>query len=470
MGKGRSAAKTAKNVKRDVAISRTDGSPMPQTGNISKVRREQLLSKMARIKSFLERSTGTDTNAVRLLAFAAEVEKELRDKKYGLVFEEHRERVDVELDENIPVLEEVKGRFLAAKSTKGTKDGAAARGAAEAPLNFLIEGDNLAALKLLAKTRRGRIDLIYIDPPYNTGNEDFIYNDSYVDKTDTFRHSKWLSFMKKRLQVMRLLLSYEGYICISIDDNELYTLKILCDEIFDPENFVACIPRRRKSSGKTTKDISLNHDYVLIYAKDNSRVAIGGLAHIDAGFKHEDEYVERRGKFKLNQTLDYDSLQYSRSLDYPIEIEGEVFYPGQDKVAWEKRMAGDHKRADWEWRWSKELFEFGLANGFIVVKRKKDGTARIYTKTYLNASIQQKGNGDYEIVYLERVKPLSTLDFLGKEFSNDKAKKDLKDVFGYCPFDYSNHLNWLRNLLVFRLKQAHWSLTVSQVLAQQDMR
>lgn len=463
MGKGTSAARNAKGAKSGGAqITAVEGrartpsasqggrvSSRAVTGNLSKLRRERLLSHIAAIKTFLERSVGTDTNAVRLLSFAAELEKEVRDKKYGLVFEEHRERVDVELDENIPVLQEVKERFLAAKNAK---DGSGARVTSEAPLNFLIEGDNLAALKLLEKTHRGRIDLIYIDPPYNTGNEDFVYNDSYVDKTDTFRHSKWLSFMKKRLQVMRLLLSYEGYICISIDDNELYTLKILCDEIFAPENFVACLPRRRKSSGKTTKDISLNHDYVLIYAKDNSRVAIGGLVHIDAGFKHEDEYVEKRGKFKLNQTLDYDSLQYSRSLDYPIEIEGEVFYPGQDKEAWEKRMAGEHKRADWEWRWSKELFEFGLANGFIVVKRKKDGTARIYTKTYLNASIQQKGNGDYEIVYLERVKPLSTLDFLGKEFSNDKAKKDLKDVFGYCPFDYSKPLELVEKLVSISLK------------------
>ena len=409
----------------------------PQTGNLSKLRRDKLIGKIGEIKSFLEKSS--DTNAVRLLRFAAEVEREVRDKKFGLVFEEHRERVDVELAENLPVLTEVKNRYLAAKNAKSTKE--------DSPLDFLIEGDNLAALKLLEKTHRGKIDLIYIDPPYNTGNKDFIYNDSYVDKTDTFRHSKWLSFMKKRLECMRRLMSQEAFICISIDDNEIYALKMLCDDIFGECNFIACIPRRTKSSGKTTKDVSSNHDYVILYAKDNERVLIGGLEHIDSGFKNEDEFVVERGRYKLNQPLDYDSLQYSKGLDYPITIDGEVFYPGQDKAAWERRMAGDHKRADWEWRWSREKFEFGLTNGFIVVKRKQDGSARIYTKTYLNATIDQSDSGRYRVVLTERRKPLSTLDFLEKEFSNDNAKKDLKTVFGECPFDYSKPVVLIEKLL-----------------------
>ena len=197
-------------------------------GNLSKARRERLVAEVGAIRAYLERSAGTDTNATRLLEFAAELEKEVRGKKYGLVFEEHRERVDVELEENIPVLRELKDRFLATRNTKGTE-----------PLNFLIEGDNLAALKLLEKTHRGRIDLIYIDPPYNTGNKDFMYNDSYVDKADTFRHSKWLSFMKKRLRIAKSLLKKDGVIFISIDNNEGFQLKLLMDEIFGEESFAA---------------------------------------------------------------------------------------------------------------------------------------------------------------------------------------------------------------------------------------
>lgn len=213
-------AKAKKKEMRNMEIS------LPQTGNISRVRRDELLKKIGEIKSFLEKSS--DTNAIRLLRFASEVQREVGDKKFGLVFEEHRENIDVMLEENLPVLTEVKKKFLATKTTKG-----------DSPLNFLIEGDNLAALKLLKKTHRGEIDLIYIDPPYNTGNKDFIYNDSYVDKTDTFRHSKWLSFMKKRLLMAKELLKKDGVILISIDNNEGFHLKLLLDEIFGETSFAA---------------------------------------------------------------------------------------------------------------------------------------------------------------------------------------------------------------------------------------
>ncbi|MCR5413607.1 MAG: site-specific DNA-methyltransferase [Kiritimatiellae bacterium] len=406
--------------------------------NLSKERRETLLKELEEIKKFLMQASGSDTNAARLLSFAADLESEVSTKKYGLVFEEHLEKVDVALESNLPVLTEDANRFI--------DNGGG--------VNFLIEGDNLAALKLLEKTHRGKIDFIYIDPPYNTGNKDFIYNDSYVDKNDGFRHSKWLSFMAKRLKIARNLLLDDGFLCVSIDDNELGTLRLLCDQVFDPDNFVACIPRRTKASGKTTKDISQNHDYIVVYARNKENVAIGGLAHMDPGFKHEDEFVEERGRYKLNQTLDYDSLQYSVALDYPIEIEGEIFYPGGDEHAWRIRMDGVHKRADWAWRWSREKFDFGLRNGFVVVKRKNDGTARIYTKTYLNASIvHNEDEKRYEIALIKRAKPLSTIDFLDKEFSNDNAKKDLKLLFDDCPFDYPKPVRLIEQLLAISLNK-----------------
>ena len=293
MGKGTSPKKNAKGAKTGGAqFTVPDGSSVhlapqpPQTGNISKVRRERLLSRIAAIKTFLERSAGTDTNAVRLLSFAAELEKEVRDKKYGLVFEEHRERVDVELDENIPVLQEVKGRFLAVKNAK---NGGTAYVAAEAPLNFLIEGDNLAALKLLEKTHRGRIDLIYIDPPYNTGNEDFIYNDSFVDKTDTFRHSKWLSFMEKRLKVALNLLSSRGVIFISLNDIEQPNCRVLCDAIFGESNFCGQIIWHKKSGGGQTDEFFVTeHEYVLVYRKSPAFKWIDDTIEADAGFNKED--------------------------------------------------------------------------------------------------------------------------------------------------------------------------------------
>lgn len=215
------------------------------------------------------------------------------------------------------------------------------------------------------------------------------------------------------------------------------------------------MPRRTKSSGKTTNHISANHDYLIVYAKNIQSVGIVGIAHIDEGFKFEDEYVSVRGKYKLNQTLDYDSLSYSASLDYPIEINSEMFYPGQSYEKYLTRKNGNHQRADWAWRWSKELFEFGMRNGFIVVKRKKDGSARLYTKTYLNASIQKTNQGDYEVVINERTKPLSTLEFVDAAFSNDNAKKDLKQVFDEFAFDYPKPISMLTKLLqICHTKQA----------------
>ena len=419
------------------AAVRSDG-----TGNLSKQRREELIGKINEIRAFLENSG--DTNATRLIAFAAELEKEVRQKKYGLVFEQHKEHVDVILEKNLPVLTEVKSRFI---NNGGD-------------VNFLIEGDNLAALKLLEKTHRGRIDVIYIDPPYNTGKEDFIYNDAIVDVKDLFRHSKWLSFMEKRLLLLKSLLRKEGYICISIDDHEMAALKLMCDAIFGPDSFIANIPRRTKASGKTTANIAQNHDYVLIYSSGQGAAAIGGIPHDDKGFKFSDEYEDERGKYKLNQTLDYDSLQYSASLDYELRIGDEVFYPGSDKKLWKARQSGKHKRADWAWRWSKAKFEFGLNNGFVVVKRKKDGTARIYTKTYLNATIEDTDDDGYQVVITERDKKLSTLDFMEKEYSNDNAKKDLKQIFGKSPveFDYSKPVNLIEMLL--RISRANHGIVL----------
>lgn len=227
------------------------------TGNLSKQRRDELVKKLGAIRSFLE--TSTDTNAVRLLQFATELEKEVRTKKYGLVFEEHKERVDVELEHNLPVLTENKKRFI----DNGGE------------VNFLIEGDNLAALKLLEKTHRGKIDLVYIDPPYNTGNKDFVYNDSIVDVNDTFRHSKWLSFMKKRMEIAKRLMDNDGILFVSIDDNEQAALRLLCDDIFGEVNFVGSIAWESKTKCQNTKtarkQLQRKWEYILVYKKRPGR-------------------------------------------------------------------------------------------------------------------------------------------------------------------------------------------------------
>lgn len=139
------------------------------------------------------------------------------------------------------------------------------------PNHLIIEGDNLEALTTLTYTHEGKIDVIYIDPPYNTGNKDFIYNDSYVDSEDSYRHSKWLSFMSRRLRIAKKLLSDRGVIFISIDDNEQANLKLLCDQIFMSGNYISSIPWHSRQSLQNDTDLSVNHEYLLCFAKNRRK-------------------------------------------------------------------------------------------------------------------------------------------------------------------------------------------------------
>lgn len=253
--------------------------------------------------------------------------------------------------------------------------------------------------------------------------------------------------MERRLNIAKQLLSEKGILAISIDDHEQSQLKMLCDDIFDELNFISCIPRRTKSSGKTTNNISLNHDYLLLYEKNHNSSPIIGIKHNDDGYKFEDEFVKTRGKYKLNQTLDYDSLSYSSSLDYPIEYNNETIYPGGDYEKYIQRKNGNFKRADWAWRWSKDLFEFGLENNFIVFKKGKNGKTRIYTKTYLNATIEKNQQNSYIVKTINRVKPLSSIELVSSEYSNDIAKKELTSIFKNSIFDYPKPTSLIKILM-----------------------
>ena len=216
-------------------------------GNLSQQKRQRMLAFLEKIKT--EHQDDDET-----LQALGEIENELNSKKYGLVWEKHEERVDVMMQDNIPVFTEVEEREI-----KATDENA---------YNFLLEGDNLHSLKLLEKTHAGMIDLIYIDPPYNRGKKDFIYNDDYINKEDGFKHSKWLSFMSERLEIAKRLLSDKGLIFISIDDNEIAQLRLLLDSLFGELHFVNCFVWKRNSSVKTEKDkFTINTEYVLLYAR-----------------------------------------------------------------------------------------------------------------------------------------------------------------------------------------------------------
>ena len=162
-------------------------------------------------------------------------------------------------------------------------------------------------------------------------------------------------------------------------------------------------------------------------------------------FKYTDNYFLERGKYKLNQTLDYDSLSYSESLDYPIEIGGHILYPGNNYDKYIERKKGNHKRADWAWRWSKELYKFGVDQGFVVLKKGRNGY-RIYTKTYQNAKIVRNGD-EYKVEISQRKKPLESLEFIQNIYSNDNAKKELGLIFEDLPFDYPKPTQIMNTLL-----------------------
>lgn len=333
--------------------------------------------------------------------------------------------------------------------------------------NIYISGDNLDALKHLRNSYSESIKCIYIDPPYNTGSDGFVYNDNFHYTSEQLQnrlgisedsaarilemttkgsasHSAWLAFMFPRLMLARDLLTPDGIIFISIDDNEQANLKLLCDSIFGEENFIGAFPRITKRGGKSSDVFAQNHDYVLAYSR-NEKPKLYPLEHNDAGFKFQDEHFQDRGYYKLNQTLDYDSLQYSDSLDYPIELEDIVFYPGGSEEDYNARKKGEHNRADWCWRWSKEKFYFGLEHGFIVVKKSKNG-CRIYTKTYQKATIEDSDSG-YYIDYGDRTKSLSTLELTDNIYSNDNATKDLKETIGKKIFDYSKPISLVQVIL-----------------------
>jgi adenine-specific DNA-methyltransferase len=194
-----------------------------------------------------------------LLALVEKQEAELVSKKYGLVWDAEREPEQVVLDceHYLPVLKRVKGKEI--KTVKDQGD------------NILIEGDNYHALMTLNYTHQGKIDVIYIDPPYNTGAQDWKYNNKFVGEDDGYRHSKWLNLMEKRLNIAKNLMKDDAIICVTIDDYELRTLWMLMDKIFGEENHLGTAVIRNNPSGRKTKrKLALVHEYGLFYGRPKS--------------------------------------------------------------------------------------------------------------------------------------------------------------------------------------------------------
>lgn len=310
----------------------------------------------------------------QLKAEVERLKKELKKKKkYGLVWEPKMEDVVELCKEKLPVLKEVKNKEIITDKNK--------------PMNLLIEGDNYHALSVLNYTHAGKIDVIYIDPPYNTGNKDFKYNDKYVDLEDAYRHSKWLSFMDKRLKLAKLLLKDKGVIFISIDDNEYAPLKILCDQIFLEKNHIGTIVRRRRQSqANLSKNLSVIHEYIICYARsDKSELRKISPVINNADFKNPDN--DSRGPY----------------VTMPCSNKGGAVY---------EIITPTGKKYVDEWRFTEETYKSLLKDKRIVFPKKGEGKPRY--KLFLR---EKKEEG---------VIPNSWWNDIA---SNQEATRELKDIF-----------------------------------------
>jgi adenine-specific DNA-methyltransferase len=281
----------------------------------------------------------------------AKLEK-LERERYGLVWEDKEEDVAKQCDTELPVLKEDTSREIISDATK--------------PYNFIIEGDNYHSLYTLNFTHKKKIDVIYIDPPYNTGKKnEWKYNDRYVDSNDKFKHSKWLSFLSKRLRQSKNLLKKSGVLFISIDDNEVAQLKMLCDNVFGEQNFINIICQKSRHSISNDLIISQNHNFILLYAKDKNvlfqnRFSFRFKQKDFKGYKNPDN--DPKGEWKLNPV---DGPGGASKQNPHYEFLGIVGY----------------------WRYSKEEMQRMYDEG-LIVKRGKTLGKKYYLKDAIESGVK----------------------------------------------------------------------------------
>lgn len=398
-----------------------------------------------------------DLGALRQQILELQIDKELKHdllevinekKHYGLVWEESSEAAWDDMQDKLPVFVEDESKRL-----DSAPEGS--------PNHILIEGDNLNALAALTYAYAGKIDVIYIDPPYNTGNKDFIYNDSFVDKDDSFRHSKWLSFMDRRLRIAKKLLSEKGVIFISIDENEEAQLKMLCDKIYGENNHIATLPTIMNLKGNQDEfGFAGTHEYTHVYCLSRENCSIGYLPvedeelddwlSDDKGFYKKGANLKSTGvnapkekrpylfypilvniETKVVSTISKD--EYVRIYDKELKLHDEV-YLSQLQEKYESLgytfllpITGG-KGMSWRWGWQKVKEE---ADEIIVNINGID--VSLYKK-------QRPQLGD-----LPSKKPKSV--FYRPEYSSGNGKAELVSVLGENLFGYPKPLNLIIDFL-----------------------
>lgn len=283
--------------------------------NLSQQKRQRMLEFLQTIRE--EHKDDDD-----VLIAIGEIESELNAKKYGLVWEQHEEAVDIQMRDNIPVFTECTDKEINVS--------------ADGVYNFILEGDNLHSLRLLEKTHAGRVDVIYIDPPYNTGNS-FRYNDTIVGDEDSFKHSKWLSFMNERLRLASTLLTEKGIIFISINDYEGAPLKLLCDDVFGEKNFVGQLTwestTQPTNAGSARFSLQKKVESIYCYAKNKSARTGFVLREIESDLKYPHLGKHGACRFEIIEKSDAgayrrDSMKFQILGQYPRE--GKQWQIGED--------------------------------------------------------------------------------------------------------------------------------------------
>jgi len=343
-----------------------------------------------------------------------------KQKKFGLVWEDKPEKVATDCKEKLPVLNEDASKAISKAPGQ--------------PTNIIIEGDNYHSLSALNYTHAGKIDIIYIDPPYNTGNKDFAYNDKIVDKEDSFRHSKWLSFMSKRLQLAKSLLKDDGFILISIDDNEQSQLKLLCDAIFGEPNFVETfIWEKNPNPTFLNKYSRSSAEYILCYAKNK----LTGLLSLDGGIissTETDAPLQNKGNPKRKICIKK-GMAKSLFPDQHIKAGNYGLVDVLDDVDFEDNKNANDFTIEGTFRMTQETLYERIENGEQLLFK----TPRMSPRLSYSANMAHSA-------------PLKTL-WSDKYGTTQIGNNDIKDIFKALPFSYPKPVKLIKGILSFKNKR-----------------
>ncbi len=398
--------------------------------------------KRLRMLEFLQTIREEHKDDDDVLIALSEIESELNAKKYGLVWEQHEESVDLQMRDNIPVFTEIPEREISANP-----NGA---------YNFLLEGDNLHSLRLLEKTHARKIDLIYIDPPYNTQNKDFIYDDKKIDFTDGYQHSKWLSFMEERLLIARKLLSEKGVMAISIGHQEVNNLMLLCQELFTMKT-VVCVTVQTSSGNAVANGFTYTQEYIVfitplafepneledekkVYTTPYHGMNLSGFNQTQRPNQVYPIFVDRFGQIvgcgKSLQERINDGSYIGKKSDFVYDYDD---CPPNTVAIWPVTQRGD----SCVWRLIPEKLMSNWKKGYIKVVPNMKGKNK-YTIQYLSGGIiEQIENGRLTVAKPNAYCPtLEVIDFktaassiptiwTDKKYLTASGSRDIKQIFGH---------------------------------------